>query len=60
MQRNKRRTSIKERGITLLALIITVIIMLILAGITLNAALGHHVVIKEAKSTTNDYEKAQD
>ena len=60
MQRNKRRTSIKERGITLLALIITVIIMLILAGITLNAALGDHGVIKEAKSTANDYEKAQD
>ena len=34
--------------------------MLILAGITLNAALADHGIIKEAKSTVNDYEKAQD
>ena len=49
---------LKEQGITLLALAITVIIMLILAGITLNAALGDHGIIKEAKSTVDDYEKA--
>ena len=51
---------LKEQGITLLALAITVIIMLILAGITLNAALGDHGIIKEAKSTVDDYEKAQE
>ena len=37
-----RKTSIAEKGITLLALAVTIIIMLILAGVTLNAALGDH------------------
>ena len=60
MNRNKRRKSKTEKGITLLALAITIIIMLILAGVTLNAALGDHGVIKEAQATVNDYEVAEE
>ena len=56
----KRRTSKTEKGITLLALAVTIIIMLILAGVTLNAALGDHGLIKEAQATVNDYEDAQE
>ena len=60
MNRNKRRTSKTEKGITLVALAVTIIIMLILAGVTLNAALGDHGLIKEAQATVNDYEDAQE
>ena len=57
VKENSKRT---EKGITLLALVVTIIIMLILVGITLNATIGDHGIIKEAKSTVNDYEKAQE
>ena len=50
----------KEKGITLLALVVTIIIMLILAGVTLNAALGDRGVIKEAQETVNEYGKEQE
>mgnify|MGYP004601027187 FL=1 len=46
----------KERGITLVALIITVIILLILAGATLNLVIGENGLIKrtkEAKEASN-------
>ncbi len=47
----------KERGITLIALIVTVIILLILAGVTLFYVLGDNGIIKvaqEAKKQTED------
>lgn len=49
----KRRN---EKGITLIALIITIIIMLILAGVVIGLVLGNNGLIgktKEAKETTN-------
>ncbi|MBR1802917.1 MAG: hypothetical protein IJ777_02975 [Clostridia bacterium] len=48
---NKRN----EKGITLIALIVTIIILLILAGVTINAVFGEHGIIKrgeEAQETT--------
>ena len=60
VEKRERKTSIEEKGITLLALAVTIIIMLILAGVTLNAALGDHGLIKEAQATVNDYEDAQE
>jgi type II secretory pathway pseudopilin PulG len=47
----------KERGITLIALIVTVIILLILAGVTLFYVLGDNGIIKvaqDAKKQTED------
>ena len=40
---------VTERGITLLALIITVVIMIILAAVTINVTLGDGGLIKQAQ-----------
>ncbi|MBR2289291.1 MAG: hypothetical protein IJ867_01380, partial [Clostridia bacterium] len=45
-----RRT--KENGITLIALIITVIIMLVLAGVSLNALVGDNGIITNAREAS--------
>ena len=41
----------KERGITLIALVITIIVLLILAGVTLNQTLGENGLLKRADET---------
>lgn len=46
-----------EIGITLIALIITVIILLILAGISLNLVIGKNGIIKNAKQAKFEMEK---
>ena len=46
----KRRNSKKEnRGITLIALVISIIVMLILAGVSLNATIGENGIITKAQ-----------
>ena len=50
----------RNKGITLIALVITIIIMLILAGVTLKQALGEHGLIKEAKGSINDYIESEE
>ncbi len=47
----------KNRGITLVALVITIIIMLILAGVTLRITLGDNGLIKKSKQTVDIYEQ---
>ena len=42
-------------GITLIALVITIIILLILAGITINLTLGEHGIIKMAEKAGKNY-----
>ena len=47
----------KTKGITLIALVITVIVLLILAGITINALAGDNRIIKKSnrsKRTASD------
>ena len=46
-------------GITLIALVITIIVLLILAGITLNLTLGENGIIRHAQNSGIEYEKAQ-
>lgn len=41
----------KEKGITLVALVITIIVLLILAGLSINIALGDNGLIQRAKDT---------
>ena len=50
----------KEKGITLVALVITVIILLILAGVTIRGVLGEKGLAEEAKNATKKYGQAQD
>ncbi|PWM76320.1 MAG: hypothetical protein DBY41_12075, partial [Clostridium sp.] len=46
MLRNKTR---KMKGITLVALVVTVVVLLILAGVSLNLVLGENGIIKKAQ-----------
>ena len=44
------------QGITLISLIITIIIMLILAGVVLNITIGERGIFRTAKEGTKKYE----
>ena len=48
----------KDKGITLVALVITIIILIILAGITLNIVLGEDGLINKAKNGGEKYKNA--
>lgn len=45
----------KEKGITLIALVITIIILIILSGVTLNIILGQNGIIEKAKGGVSKY-----
>jgi hypothetical protein len=47
-----------KRGITLIALVITVIVLLILAGITINLTIGEDGIITKAKEAGDKYAQA--
>ena len=47
-----------ERGITLIALVITIIVLLILAGVTIAMVLGPNGIINRAKESKNTTEQA--
>ncbi len=49
-----------SRGITLIALIITIIVLLILAGVTINLTLGENGIFKTAEMAGKNYMEAQD
>ena len=50
-----RKEKIEERGITLVALIITIVIIIILAIVTLNFAFGENGIVKQAQSAADYY-----
>ena len=52
-----KKQKIQERGITLIALVVTIIILLILAGVTLNIALSDNGLFNKAKKAADDYNK---
>jgi len=43
----------QDKGITLIALVVTIVVLIILAGITLNAVIGENGIILQAKDTKN-------
>ena len=47
----------EERGITLVALVVTIVILLILAGVSLNLVIGNEGMLTRSKEATNKYEK---
>ena len=47
-------------GITLVALVITIIVLLILAGVTINLTLGENGIFKLAQQAVKNYMEAQD
>lgn len=48
-----------EKAITLIALVITIIVLLILVGVTINVVLGPEGLLKKAQDATKLYEEAQ-
>ena len=55
--KNKRNYS-KENGITLIALVVTIVVLLILAGVSVNALFGNSGIIEKAKEAQNKMDKA--
>ena len=53
----KKIYSKSDRAITLIALIVTIIVLLILAGVTINSVVGTDGVIKKSKIAVNEYKK---
>ena len=51
---NKKIQKLNEQGITLIALVVTIIILLILVGVTLTFALGENGIIGVAKKARKD------
>lgn len=43
----------KERGITLVALVVTIVVLLILAGVSISLVLGNNGLITKAKEAKN-------
>lgn len=64
---NKRRMRINviqtnkysKKGITLIALVITIIIFLILAGVVITLTIGEDGLLRTAKNATTSYEEQQ-
>ena len=49
----------QESAITLIALVLTIVVLLILAGITLNAVIGENGILNKSKTATKEYKKAE-
>lgn len=45
----------EEKGITLVALVVTIIVLLILAGVTITLALSQNGIIERAKNAGNSW-----
>ena len=60
LKSKKSKTRKQERGITLIALITTIIVLLILAGITIGAITGSNGIIGQAQSAKEETEISQE
>ena len=47
-----------QKGITLIALVITIIVLLILAGITISMTIGQRGILNRAKEAGQNYQNA--
>ena len=54
----KNKRILKERGITLIALVVTIVVLLILAGVSINALFGDSGIINKAKDAQNKMNQA--
>lgn len=62
MQKIEKENSIaieNERGITLIALVVTIVVTMILAGIAVKSGFGNKGLVKEARDTQANIEQAQ-
>ena len=54
-----RSSNLGEKAITLIALVITIVILLILAGVTITMTLGQNGLFTRAKAVIKAYEQAE-
>ena len=50
MKTKNKKNYLKQNGITLIALVVTIVVLLILAGVSLNAIFSENGIIKRAKN----------
>ena len=55
---NKKVYNVKERGVTMLSLVVTIVILLILAGITIKFALNDNGIIKQSMLASEKYKNS--
>ena len=60
MKIKNKRNYLKEKGITLIALVVTIVVLLILAGVSVNALFGNSGIIEKAKEAQNAMNKAKE
>ena len=56
----KRKVYLNQTGITLIALVVTIVVLLILAGVSVNALFGNSGIIEKAKEAQNAMDKAKE
>ncbi len=56
----KKKEKTNSNGITLIALVITIIVLLILAGVTINLTLGENGIFRTAEMAGKNYTQAQE
>ncbi len=59
MKENKKGLKTKEGGITLIALVITIIVLLILAGVSIAMLTGENGILTQAQKAKNETDEAQ-
>ena len=59
MEKLKRRTNLGEKAITLIALVVTIVILLILAGVTITMTLGQNGLFTRAREGAAAYEESE-
>ena len=53
----KEKNKMYDGGITLIALVVTVVVLLILAGVSLNLVIGNEGILTRSKEAANKYGK---
>ena len=56
---NKKAYNVKEKGVTMLSLVVTIVILLILSGITIKFALDDNGIIKQSSLASEKYKNSQ-
>ena len=59
-KKSARRNYSNQKGITLIALVVTIVVLLILAGVSVNALFGNSGIIEKAKEAQNAMTKAKE
>ena len=58
--KGEKDKNMRNKGITLIALVITIIVLLILAGVTINLTLGENGIFRTAEMAGKNYTEAQE